>query len=402
MKTFCLLPWIHFSTHPNGKVTLCCISDHNNLMSSSKNFNSDGSRTMLTLNDNSIYEIINSDYFKQVRLQFLNNEIPEACRRCFVEEKNGVESKRVSTRNIFNNFNYEMTKELTSIDGTIKPNLKFLELRVGNKCNYKCRTCNAFSSSYWLSDYNKLTDTFDYIPKFNEEHKNFSWPMNNNFWKDLFQYKDDLEQIYINGGEPTIIKEHWWYLNQLIEKDKNDVVLHYNINASIIPDQALSIWKKFKKIEVDCSVDDIGNRNDYIRSGSRWLTINKNIDKLLEAGIDVSICQTISFMNYFYLDEFIEWLETKGLHNKLHHNIVHYPDFLSPSILPLKLRDIIHKKFEQSKYRRKLRNFKNVFSSVDEPDKFKKAMEYTKMLDELRHESFKHTFPELMNYLNKG
>ena len=371
-------------------------------MDSSKNFNLDGSKTILTLNNNTIEEIINSDYFKQVRLQFLNDEIPEACKRCFEEEKNRIESKRMSSQNIVNNFNYDIAKNLTSSDGNIKPNLKYLELRIGNKCNYKCRTCNAFSSSYWLSDYKKMTDKFNYIQEFTEDEDNFKWPMSNDFWKDLFQYKSDLEQIYINGGEPTIIKEHWWYLNQLIEKDKTDVVLHYNINASYIPNQAISIWKKFKKLEVVCSVDDIGERNTLMRKGSNWSTINKNIDRLLKEGIDVSICQTVSFMNYFYLDEFLLWLESKGLQNKIHHNIVHCPDYLSPSILPLYIRDEIHKKFEQSKYKNKLMYLKNVFSNKDEPEKFNKAMEYTKMLDKLRNENFSETFSELMNLINKG
>ena len=35
--TFCPLPWMHLATHPEGKVTLCCVSDHTNNMSVAKN-----------------------------------------------------------------------------------------------------------------------------------------------------------------------------------------------------------------------------------------------------------------------------------------------------------------------------------------------------------------------------
>ena len=68
-KTYCPLPWQHLATHPHGGVTLCCISDHTDGLNRARNDNE-----FLTLNESSINEHLNSDYYKEVRLQMLNNE----------------------------------------------------------------------------------------------------------------------------------------------------------------------------------------------------------------------------------------------------------------------------------------------------------------------------------------
>jgi hypothetical protein len=80
-NTFCVLPWIHLATHPNGEVSLCCEVDnssnglaHNNKLNQKKRLN---------LNENSIENILNSDSFKDVRLKMLDGKIPDACKGCF-------------------------------------------------------------------------------------------------------------------------------------------------------------------------------------------------------------------------------------------------------------------------------------------------------------------------------
>jgi hypothetical protein len=401
MNTFCVLPWIHLATHPDGNVTLCCVSDHTNLMSASKNFKN-GIRQFKNLNNNSIEEIVNSDYFRETRLQFLNNEIPEACQRCFEEESNGIKSKRILSHEEFKNFNIDEARNLTSPTGLIKPNLKYVELRLGNKCNHKCRTCNPFSSSIWKDDYKKLSDELEYVTKYNTEDANFDWSVNETFWEDLYSYNEDLEQININGGEPTLIKQHWSYLNKLIEKGKTNIKLLYNINVSYVPDKALEYWRLFDQVNITCSIDDVGVRNSYIRSGSKWSVLNDNLDKLLKEDFNISVCQTLSFMNYYYIDEFAEWLETKKLNYKLHHNIVYDPNFLSPFALPLNVRKIIHKKIEKSKLSKyMIDNLKSKFSEHDNGILFMEAMRYTTYLDCIRDESFIKTFPELHNLLKE-
>ena len=73
--TYCPLPFTHLATHPHGGCTLCCISDHKNGASRSKNYKEDGKTEWLDLN-NIVQRHNEFDYYKEVRLQMLNDEEP--------------------------------------------------------------------------------------------------------------------------------------------------------------------------------------------------------------------------------------------------------------------------------------------------------------------------------------
>jgi hypothetical protein len=86
-KSFCVLPWIHLATHPNGTVTLCCQVDTINGLGFAKN------DKILDLNQNqNIPDFLNSSEFKKTRLQMLNGERPSACHKCFEHEDSGCNS----------------------------------------------------------------------------------------------------------------------------------------------------------------------------------------------------------------------------------------------------------------------------------------------------------------------
>ena len=89
-NTFCPLPWMHLATHPDGKVTLCCVSDHTNNMNAART----NQGQVLNLNKNKIIEIVNSDYFVAVRQEMSQNQKPHACLRCYEEEEKLMGSKR--------------------------------------------------------------------------------------------------------------------------------------------------------------------------------------------------------------------------------------------------------------------------------------------------------------------
>ena len=95
-KTFCPLPWIHLATRPNGDVRVCCTAN-------ARGAGKDDDKTAglvkqdgiaMNLRDPTIEEVWNSEHMRRTRLQMLNGEIPESCRKCFVEEERGIVSKR--------------------------------------------------------------------------------------------------------------------------------------------------------------------------------------------------------------------------------------------------------------------------------------------------------------------
>jgi hypothetical protein len=187
----------------------------------------------LDLKNHSIEEIMNGDSFNDVRLDMLNGKEPEMCKRCYREEEAGIWSKRAKENKTFSHFTIEEARDRTRKDGSLKDiDLEFIELRLGNICNVKCRTCNPWSSSKWITDYNKLRGKFTTLDLFDKEHNQFDWPEQDKFWDDLFENSKSAKVFYINGGEPTLIKEHFRFLQRMIDAGRTNVKLWYNINMT--------------------------------------------------------------------------------------------------------------------------------------------------------------------------
>ena len=337
-QTLCSLPFLHLATHPHGGVTLCCVSDFTNSMNSARE-HTEG-RT-LNLNNNSIYDIVNCDYFKEVRLQMLAGKKPAACLRCYKEEEAGVRSKRIEENERFE-FDMELARAITSDTGEIPVNFKFVELRLGNLCNIKCRTCNPASSTSLSTEYSKLQQELTFVTRYGQSI-NSSWTESDEFWDDLLSHCDDLQLLYINGGEPTLVEKHWKFLQRLIQRGLHkQVTLWYNINMTNLPQKLVDLWSMFKTVQVSCSIDDLGPRNSYLRSGTKWNEVVNNLNKLQSMPwIHTSICQTVSWMNAMYLNEFHEFMEKRNLH--VHMNFVTDPPFLAVDAIPAEYTDLVMK-----------------------------------------------------------
>jgi organic radical activating enzyme len=402
-KTFCTLPWIHLATHPYGGVTLCCVSDMIDAKNTSRNYG-DGYIEYLNLNKNSLSEIMNSDYYKEVRKQFLNGEVPEACNRCFQEESNGIRSKRIEENENYSHFTYDDATKITKEDGTIPTDLKFIELRLGNLCNVKCRSCNPASSTKWVKEYDKVEKEFDFVQSYQDVKGNehYNWPDRDEFWEDLFEHSKKVEWIYINGGEPTLMKKHWEYLDKLVESGlSKDISLWYSINMTNIPPKTFEVWNHFKNIRVSCSIDDLDKRNFYLRYPTKWDSVLNNIKLLMDnKNLDVSVCQTISFLNVFYIDEFYDFFTNKlGLH--IHQNYVYDPNFLSPWILPTIIKKNILKKCKGVMNTLDYSLLSNTLLNNSSDEKLlSQGIQYNKFLDGIRNEKVTDTFSELFEKLN--
>lgn len=373
--TFCPLPWMHLATHPEGKATLCCVSDHTNNMSAAR---TDGK--VLNLNKNKVIEIVNSDYYVKVRQQMRAGIKPGACLRCYEEEDTKIGSKRELELARFG-------RDYTDKDGVVEPNLKFVELRLGNLCNVRCRTCNPASSTQWITEYGKLQQALPFVTQYPSKIDTH-WTQSDEFWDDLLENSKDIELIYINGGEPTLVEKHWNYLERLIERGLHkQVKLWYSINMTNLPDKLLDIWKQFKEVEVHCSIDDIGERNSYIRKGTDWKDVEANLQKLIaNPWLKASVTQTVSWMNIYYVEEFKEYFDKLGLTTQS--NLVYDPKFYTISILPKEVKVELEKKLVNFGY------LLEHVSTAENPELLSQGITYNKWLDNNRGENYAEHFSE--------
>jgi hypothetical protein len=273
-------------------------------------------------------------------------------------------------------------------------------LRLGNVCNVRCRTCNPASSSRWVKDYKEIVESLDFVNDGYSwlDHKHdFQWPEDENFYKDLFECAPNMEVLYINGGEPTLIKAHWKYLDKLVSSGRSkNIILWYNINMTNLPPEAIPIWKEFKEARVCPSIDCLDKRNQYIRFPTDWNNVTKHLDMLLdEPVITTRITQTVSAYNYAYVDEFLNWAPCP-----VDMNFVYDPDYLSPAILPPVVRRQVHEKFRKTlgnKY--ELGTLLSMFDNDDwDETKWEHFCRYNDELDKIRKhdEGWRDIFPELV------
>ena len=324
---FCVLPWISLETSPIGTVRPCCLAEEEI---------ADNNGNKFDLNNASFVNIQNSNYMQNLRQEFLDQKQPSACRKCWREERSGRTSKRMHT---LDRLKHMLPDQLWTADA--KP-LMFLDLKLGNICNLKCRICGSWSSStFAVEELNWLQRGED---KKNNHHyimlKQGAWPRENpTFWKEIDQVVDQIRYIEFTGGEPFMIQEHFDMLRGLVDRGiAGNIEIHYNTNGTQYPEDADEIWQHFKLVEIAFSIDDIGERFEYQRSNASWKEVCRNIGwfrTLREhySNIQLQVCSTVNVFNVLYLKELAQWIDQQAF-DFVYWNMMHEAYYFSISTLP--------------------------------------------------------------------
>lgn len=391
-KTLCVLPWTHLASHPNGGQSLCCRSNHTDAVSWAMK---PGSTELQTFDNTPLKTMANSETFVRVRQAMLNGERPVECEGCWKDEDAGIESKRQ-----YENKRWEhIIPELEQTAVLADPSYRYVELRLGNVCNNACVTCNSFSSSKWYADEERISKELNWFQL--RPLENFKWHDRPEFYDELAELSKDVEEIYINGGEPTLIKAHFKYLEKLIDNGQaQNVHLVYSLNMMDIPDRLADLWKHFKRVSVNCSIDDYGLRNFYIRWPSNWEDTVKSIRKLDAIHtVEWHVTQTVSIYNIFTLSKLDEWLRYNFDKNTTL-NYVLYPDYLSLAAIPDSVKNFIKIRYD-NKFSDEKRS--ELFAKLDmpwQPELTAKAKEFVEALDRSRGLDYVSYVPDLGRILN--
>jgi MoaA/NifB/PqqE/SkfB family radical SAM enzyme len=333
-NAFCILPWVSVETGPLGEIRPCCLA---------KDPVTDDEGLPMHLSKHTLSEAYNSNYMKDLRQQFLNDEKPESCQRCWDEEAAGRTSKRLNSKNRLKNL-------IRSIDFTsdTSDNLIFLDLKLGNICNLKCRICGSYSSSKWAQE------------EIDIDSKNLSakanliagrWPRESKeFWKDLTELLPKIRYMEFTGGEPFLIDEHFDLLQQAVDLGiAGQIEIHYNTNTTQVPRRGLKLWPHFKAVEIALSIDDIGKRFEYQRYGTNWDTSLSNLNTFNSliantGNITLQVCLTVNALNIYYLDELAEWISYRTF-QFVYFNVLHDAWYFNVRNLNDTAKKLINDKF---------------------------------------------------------
>ncbi len=314
----------------------------------------------------------NAEGLKQIRRDMMEGKQPPACNLCWKEEALGIFTKRQTMLRIYN-----MARLLshTEADGTIDTDnlpLHYLDLRLGNLCNLKCRSCGATDSSLWIADHAKLyprkdgtapllfygSKVYNILPDGNDyriDSNDFEWYNNPDFhtWMDE-RIMHGLNRIYFTGGEPSINKHHMAVLDRIIELEKaSDFVLEYNSNMIAIPPRLLKQWSQFKEVHIGASIDAMGPLAHYVRHPTNWNFIERTLDQIGYGQIPSIIAgfsTTISILNIRQFVEMSRWLITKfytSIRKYPSWHLLHEPPYYSIQCLPFDMKVIVEGEFEE-------------------------------------------------------
>jgi MoaA/NifB/PqqE/SkfB family radical SAM enzyme len=324
---FCVLPWISLETSPIGTVRPCCLADDEIVDNAGNKFD---------LNTASFAEIQTSNNMQQLRQDFLDKKQPQTCRKCWREERSGRTSKRMHTLD-------RLKHMLPDSEWTAAPKpLMFLDLKLGNICNLKCRICGSWSSSTFATEELQFLGRDE--DKKSSHHytmlKQGAWPRENpKFWQEIEQVSEQIQYIEFTGGEPFMIQEHFDLLQGLVDRGiAGNIEIHYNTNGTQWPEQAEEIWKHFKTVEIAFSIDDVGERFEYQRSNAIWADVCNNINKfkLLRSrnkNVQLQVCTTVNVFNVYYIEQVANWIKTQGF-DFVYWNMMHDAYYFSIATLP--------------------------------------------------------------------
>ena len=260
-----------------------------------------------------------SDYMVNLRQQFMNGEQPKGCQQCWDEEKVlGRSSKRRSSQIKLKDVH--VTYDETGVEPI------FLDLKLGNICNLKCRICGSWSSSKWAQEEIDIADGDNNLAR--QQLKDGQWPRKTpHWWTSLEDALPFVEYLEFTGGEPFLIAEHFDLLRELVDKGlAKNIDIHYNTNGTSLPATGIELWPHFRHVEITFSIDDTGERFEYQRFGARWKDVDQNVRRAMNIGENISlqICTTFNVQNAYYWPETAQWIEDVGVKD-VHLNILHEP-----------------------------------------------------------------------------
>jgi len=402
-KSFCIMPWNNVSVDPDGSVKPCCIS---------RDYIKKSDGTKFNLGHDKIEDFYNSPDYIEIRQKMLSGETVPGCSQCTQIESYGKESKRIIT-------NRRFADQLNQTETTVKSDIEYFDLRFGNLCNLKCRSCIPLNSS----QLDKQVIEHPELKKFyhNSNYNINDWYETEIFDSNLFSNLSHIKLLYITGGEPSLIKKNFELLKKLIKEGySKDISLIINSNLTNDKSDFFDLIVEFKKVSFYASVDGYDSVQEYLRYPSDWSQIDKNIQKLVERradNIELKLAPVIQIVNLGSITDLFEYAEKFNrqadklvvdvflnvLENPSYLNILHLPNEYKIECWN-RIETWVNDKcqYQSELFHSQLETLKNIcFAVTEHPEEIDTFFEFNEMLDKIQRTSLADTIPELYKILHK-
>ena len=403
-KSYCPLLWSHLHVAATGQVMPCCVGDWK--------------LPIGDINKDTFDEIWHGKEINKLRKALIQDKKVPHCKTCYLKEDESGFSLRHDAITKFHEVSKPMVLSTTKDGSAAKAKPVYLDIRFSNICNMRCKMCGHFSSSNWYADAKRLSKDHD-IHNYDTEIDQaiiHGVQDSKTLLDRLEEYLPYVQEIYFAGGEPLFMEEHYTILNKLIELGLTDVHIRYSTNLSIMKykrTHVVDMWKHFTNVYCAGSIDTYGKRAENIRKETVWSEIQDHMTLITEKTphVKVGISPTIQILNAYTVCElnkqWIEnnWVDKWGmfwniLQNPSFYNVQNLPDHMKEEVESIWLShlDWLHVNETSSVYSTIHTAIKWMNSKKCDEKELVELCKHTQILDALRNEDTRATFPEL-NYI---
>jgi organic radical activating enzyme len=308
----------------------------------------------------------NTDQKKEDRRKMIAGERPGGCEYCWKIEDMGSDavSDRVYKSKIYP---IEALNEAFETPADADVDLRTLEIAFDRTCQFACSYCNPAFSSTWVNDIRKngpynglVSDGRNHFTHTHDASQLYKFGETNPYVEAFFAWWESdlhrtLQELRITGGEPLMSGETWklidWFKHNP-GRSQTRLAINSNLGTAVDLDRLLD---SISGLEVDLytSNESVGLQAEYIRDGLVWDDWVNNVERLLDSRKfrGIHIMNTINALCLYSLDQFLEcimnWKREYGRDAvSFTLNILRFPSFQSPLILPDELRTVFRKRLE--------------------------------------------------------
>lgn len=246
-KNFCSAPWNLLFVDTDGGIKTC-----------------NKGAVLGNCHNESLNNILKNQHFQIIKTMINQDHISYNCRSCIALENSGAGSHSYEhIRGMYNEMFKNQTIDYTDVTAF---QLGAVDLHWSSICDLKCITCWAKQSSsiaheQQLPVRHTDTKTAYQIIEF------------------IVQNQKNIKEVYLSGGEPSLIKYNLRLLEQLTKSQ--DLLIRVNSNLMWQTDnEIIQEILKFPKVLFTCSADNVSTKFEYIRRGAKWETFVKNLEFL--------------------------------------------------------------------------------------------------------------------------
>lgn len=317
-KSICTLPWSGFELEPNGKVKNCVISQH----------------SLGNINNTNIHDILHGEKNIKLKESMLEDEMPSNCSGCHLQENDRSNLGSISSRLYYHK---ELGKKIPMgyYDNAKNFSLKHVDLRWTNACNQACVYCAPELSSKWAQELGvKVRSKIDA----RQEVKQY-----------VFDNIAQLENVYLAGGEPMLMKENFEFLKLLKEKNPR-CSIRVNTNLSSTRTGVFELLCEFENVHWIVSVESMREEYEYIRHHGVWKDFLDNLNKIKQLDHKISFNMLFFILNYNSIYDTVNFFRDMGYHENSfiigplympkHFNVLNLPDSVLSQIKNRLLEEI--------------------------------------------------------------